>query len=302
MNTRRHILITGSNRSGSTWVGKVLAMNSRVDNIIEPLNLNRIQRFKKFDITSWYLKINDQANDYIKGQAHDLFSYYLHTTYGSILRRPFESFEGHNFLNSIKKRLRKARKPIKMLKDPIALFSVPWLVAEFEVRPVILVRHPAAYVLSIKEKDWWFDFDSLLSQPHFFDGELEVLREEVTEFKKFEKQKSIVENAALLWKVFYTQVAEYRRNQPGWFYITHEELSIDPLLHFKKMFEYLDIEFVKEVQHYILESTQALDQAEFNRDSAKNTTKWVEKLTDDEKRTIYQITKEVSDQFYPGWH
>ena len=302
MNTKSNILITGSNRSGSTWVGKVISSHSSVDNIIEPLNLNRIERYNKFDLHSWYLKVNDKCSQKIKEEAYSLFSYYLHTSYSDVLLNPFHSFEGHKTIISLKKRLRKASKPIKMLKDPSALFSVPWLVTEFNVYPVLLVRHPAAYVLSIKEKDWWFDFDHMLKQPHFFEDGLEHLKDEVVSFKKNEKEKSIIDNAALLWKVFYTQVDHYRIHYPQWFYITHEALSIDPITNYKAMFGYLGLDFNEKIRNYIKESTQASQQREFKRDSAKNATKWMERLTYKEQQKVYEVTKGVSDKFYESWN
>ncbi len=276
-------------------------MNPSVDNIVEPMNINRIQRFKKFKIASWYLKVDNNTAPEVKNQAHDLISYYLNTPFVNLLKRPFGSYEGHSGISSFKKRLRRSTKPIKMLKDPTALFSVPWLVQEFDVCPVLLIRHPAAYVLSIKEKNWWFDFDNLLSQSNFFSDGLAPLRTEVREFKKNESEKSIVENAALLWKVFYAQVEIYRKTFPDWFYITHEELSTDPMTNFERMFNYLGIEFNDRVRTYIKESTQAEDQAEFKRDSAKNTSKWKERLSSAEKQTIFRLTKEVSEKFYDSW-
>jgi len=176
------------------------------------------------------------------------------------------------------------------------------LVEEFQVRPVVLNRHPAAYVLSIKEKNWWFDFDHFLQQPHFFSGVLAPLEEEVRAFKNQEAQKDIVDNASLLWKVFYTQVRGYQEAFPNWFYITHEDLSLDPITHFKAMCAYLDIEFHQGMKNFILESTQASEKKEFKRDAFKNAQKWKEKLSSQDKERIYKIVAPVSDAFYNRWN
>jgi hypothetical protein len=202
---------------------------------------------------------------------------------------------------SFKKRLRRANKPIKLLKDPTALFSIPWMVEAFHVKPVILIRHPAAYALSIKEKNWWFDFDHFLKQPDFFIGKLEPLKQEVIAFKKTKDSKNIIENAALLWKVFYTQVVEYQENYPEWFYITHEELSMNPFQHFKSMCQYLDLEFKDSLKAYITTSTQAKSNEDFKRDSKKNSEKWKLYLSNDEKESIYSIVAPISDHFYKKW-
>lgn len=301
MSTRKHILITGSNRSGSTWVGRVIASNSEVDTIVEPLNLNRIKRFERIELDYWYPKVVESSDPSLKKKIKKLIRYYLSSTYGTVLSQISESYEGHSLLKSAKKRLRKASKPIKMLKDPTAIFSVPWLVAEFGLAPVILIRHPAAYVLSIKDKNWWFDFKNLLVQPHFFTGDMAHLKDEVVRFNEEKEEKTLVENAALLWKVFYTQVSLYQEKYPNWFYVTHEELSLNPEASFKQMFDYLNLDFNEDVREYLVESTQAKNKAEFKRDSVKNTTKWQQKLTDAEKAIIYDITAPISDQYYEPW-
>lgn len=301
MSTKKNILITGSNRSGSTWVGRVVASNGKVDTIIEPLNLNRIKRYGRINLNYWYPKVDDNSSSELKSELKKLVGYYLSASYGTFFSQIFESYEGHNLLKSAKKRWRRASKPIKMLKDPTAIFCVPWLVEQYDVSPVILIRHPAAYVLSIKEKNWWFDFENLLVQPHFFTGGMEHLKDEVVQFNSNKEEMSIVENAALLWKVFYTQVSLYQKEFPNWFYVTHEELSLEPESSFKRMFAYLNLEFNESVSEYLIESTQATNKAEFKRDSVKNTTKWESKLSETEKTAIYSITAPISDQYYEPW-
>lgn len=302
VNTKKtHVLITGSNRSGTTWAGRVVDANVHVDKITEPLNLNRIKRFGRIHLDFWYPKVDKSSPAPLQNELKKLFSEYLGASYKTFFTQMFEKYEGHNLLQSSRKRLDRATKPIKLLKDPTALFCIPWLVEEFEVRPVILIRHPAAYALSIKEKNWWFDFDNFLMQPDFFKGAMAHLKPEVVAFQANADKKTIMENAALLWKVFYTQVSLYQREHPNWFYITHEELSIDPYVQFEKMFDYMGIDFSAKVKAYILESTQATAKEEYKRDAVANSIKWKNRLTNTEKETVYSITKEVSDSYYDSW-
>ncbi len=301
MSTNNHILVTGANRSGSTWVGKVLASNRKVDNIVEPLNLNRVKRFQAFELDFWYPKVTESTDSRIKKNVGDIVSYYLNTSPLHPLSRAFTSYEGHSLARSFRIRSRRALKPVKLLKDPTALFAVPWLVEQFGLKPVILIRHPAAYVLSIKEKNWWFDFNNLLQQRDFFSGALSHLKAEVEAFQQKADEKTIIENAALLWKVFYTQVFEYRTSHPDWFYITHEALSLDPLDEFEKMFRYLDLSFTHSTRAYILETTGTRQGGEFVRDSKYNATKWQDLLSEEEKKSIRQITGQTASEFYTNW-
>ncbi len=303
MTTKKRILITGSNRSGSTWVGKVVASNSTVDNIIEPLNLNRINRYKRVQLDHWYPRVNEETPEEVKKEIRSIMKYYLNATYWTAFTQLFSSYEGHNLSKSLRKRLRRAGRPVKMVKDPTALFCVPWLVNEYNIHPVVLIRHPAAYVLSIKQKNWWFDFDHILKQPGFFTGELADLKDEVVTFKRSEKQRDIVENAALMWKVFYTQVAHYRSIYPEWYYVTHEELSTDPLSGFEKMFSYLGLTFTEMTERFITDSTTASSNTagKHKRDAKANARKWIDELNSKEKETIYKIAGPISDLFYENF-
>jgi hypothetical protein len=301
VSTKKNFLVTGSNRSGSTWVGKVLASNRTVDTIIEPLNLNRVQRFRKFDLEYWYPKVTPDSSETLRQNVHDIVASYLNTPLYSPVSAMFRSYEGHSLFRSFKIRLRRALKPVKLLKDPTAIFSVPWLVDQFDLKAVILIRHPAAYVLSIKEKEWWFDFENLLNQKDFFTGMLRPLRTEVETYQSDRENRSIVENASLLWKVFYTRVLEYKQEHPEWYYCTHEALSLDPRSEFKKMFAYLDLEFNTDVEHFIESSTQATLGGEFVRDSRSNATKWQQKLNIQEQEQIRTITWDVAKYFYTDW-
>ncbi|PQB03886.1 sulfotransferase [Aureitalea marina] len=302
MKERKVILVTGSNRSGSTWVGRVLASNGKVDTIIEPLNVNRVQRFGHYDINTWYPTINSDSTESLIREIHKLYADYLNTSIIGSFRDFFKSYEGFGPLISLKKRLRRASKPVKMLKDPMAIFLVPWLVEQFAVIPVILIRHPAAYVLSIKEKGWKFDFQNLLEQPNFFNGGMDQLESEVRAHQN-SRNDSLIDNAALFWKVCYTKVQLYQRDHPQWHYVRHEDLSHEPAAQFQRMFAYLQLDYNQAVRDYIRNSTSVQDNKsdQYLRNSKKNAEKWKYLLNAEEIERIYAITASVSNHFYPDF-
>lgn len=73
------------------------------------------------------------------------------------------------------------------MKDPIAIFSVEWLVELFEFRTIVTIRHPAAFAGSLKVKNWTFPFSHFLNQPPLMDGPLSKFSEEISEFSKRER-------------------------------------------------------------------------------------------------------------------
>lgn len=52
-----------------------------------------------------------------------------------------------------------------LLKDPFAVFSVPWFAKKLNCQIVITVRHPAAFASSLQRLGWNFDFKDLLDHP-----------------------------------------------------------------------------------------------------------------------------------------
>ena len=63
--SRKPILLTGSHRSGSTWVGRMIAENSSVVYIREPFNISNPPgsgiSSAKFD--HWYTYVSDRNED-----------------------------------------------------------------------------------------------------------------------------------------------------------------------------------------------------------------------------------------------
>ena len=66
----------------------------------------------------------------------------------------------------LKARLRDRR---PLLKDPFAVFSVPWFADRLHCQVVIVVRHPVAFASSLKRLEWSFDFGDLLAQSMLMD-------------------------------------------------------------------------------------------------------------------------------------
>lgn len=296
------ILVTGSNRSGSTWVGKVIESAGGVYNCIEPLNPNRVKRFRKHSMPVWYPKlVADQQNDLCK-EVNAIYNYYLNGGILNLLISGITGFEEHKGFKAMKRVFQKNRSDWKLLKDPTALFCAPHLMKTFDAVPVIIIRHPAAYALSIKEKNWWFDFDNFLQQDHFFANGLENLKEEVLWFKKSESNRSIIENAALLWKVFYQQVWLYMQEYPDWIYVRHEDLSVYPNKYFSSIFNTIGLPFTSRTQEYLIQSTKAgnQDQDKWHRDSVMNAQKWKSILSGQEQKLILSIVDSVSRHYYPN--
>ena len=232
MNYQKPILVTGSHASGSTWVGKMIALSSSVGYIKEPFNLEHRLGICSAEFERWFTYISQENEllfyEDIKQTIN--FSYNLKAEIESVkslrdilrLARDYSNFYRYKFSRA---------RPL--LKDPIAVFSAEWLAKKFDMDVVILVRHPAAFVSSFKKKNWKFDFSHFTKQPLLMEQYLYPFKAEIIEAAS--KEYDAVEQASLLWKLIYFVVTKYYNSHQDWLFIKHEDISLNPIQEFQKI-------------------------------------------------------------------
>jgi hypothetical protein len=192
-----------------------------------------------------------------------------------------------------------------LLKDPFAVFSAPWFADRLGCRVVITVRHPAAFASSLKRLDWPFDFTHLLSQPLLMQAELESFRTVLEQF--VQSPPDVVEQASLLWRLVYQAVAGYCEQYPHFQIVRHEDLSLEPVAGFERLYASLGLEFTPRVRQAILNASSAENPQELSGrsvhsvrlDSRANLHNWKRRLTRDEIARVRQLTEETAARFYP---
>jgi hypothetical protein len=300
--TSRSILVTGAHRSGTTWVGSILMKSPSVFGIVEPFNPEQIHPGVCVARFPWWFTRVTPANEgpYREGLARMLR---LEFDVLDALRagpRAYRLAVG-DALNVTRARIEHRR---TLLKDPIAVMSVEWLAETFEVEPVVLIRHPAAFTWSLKRLNWRFDFRNFLEQPALMNGDLAPFKDE---FRAYARAPSdIVVLAALLWKAIYSVVARYRREQKRWFFIRHEDLSREPVEGFRKIFDHTGLPYTPEIQREVIASSMAENPVEpkpgvvhaLHRNSRANVDVWRTRLTPDEVERLRSRLGDVSNEFY----
>lgn len=185
-----------------------------------------------------------------------------------------------------------------LLKDPLAFMSSEWLYENLHCDVVISIRHPAAFAASLKvKKTWDFDFNNLLDQPELLTTYLADYRENIKKFAA--NQPDIIRQSTLLWNIVYSMVnlfqIKYRRD---WYFVKHEDLSIDPVNQFMALFKNLDLDFTTRVRKKLVESTQSSVTSTLKRNSKDNIKTWQDRLTPSEIEFIKQDTYSVWKKFY----
>lgn len=295
------ILITGSHRSGSTWAGKSLALAPGTAYIHEPFNFEiEIGRTRGvFD--KWFQYICEENSGDFVAELDDVISF--NYPLASNIRkarsvRMLAKLARDQFLNSFYKRSHS----IPIIKDPIALFSSPWLARTYDMNVLIMIRHPAAFCSSIKMKGWTFDFNNFLNQPLLMKDILEPFKTDITDNAK--TTKDTIEQAILLWNCMHHAIGKFKKSNPDWVFARHEDLSKQPIEGFKSIYDTFGLEFTDKCSLKIMNSSGAHNPSErgarneFRRDSVANITNWKTRLTDFEIQRIKVGTKPISDMFY----
>jgi hypothetical protein len=300
------ILVTGAHRTGTTWVGKMLAAHPQAAYISEPLNVLHRPGVLRAPVDHWYAYITKENEGRYLAAFRELltFRYHLLDEVRSLRSRKDLLRMGRDYFIFLNGRLR-GQRPV--LKDPFAVFSIPWFAERLNCKVVITIRHPAGFASSLKRLNWPFDFSDLLAQPALMRDHLESDRAEMESMPA----DDIIGQASLLWRMVYRVVDSARKLHPDLIVVRHEDISLDPLVGYRQLYEALSLDFTDKVQQTILNSSSSENPAELSRkkvhsvklDSRANMDNWKRRLSADEITRIRKITGEVAHIFYPeqGW-
>ena len=297
------ILITGAHRTGTTWMGKMLALDPGITYVSEPLHLGHSRGVLSQPVENWYSYICDDNGAQFENAFQNTiqFKYQLWTAIqhsrnwrlaGKVVR-DFPIFLTSRLLN------RRA-----LLKDPFAVLSVPWFISALDAQVVIMVRHPIPFVSSLKRLGWSFNFDHLLNQPLLMRDHLEPFRSDMVHSKLDELD--IVGQGILLWRMIYSLVHQYKTQGHDIQLVWHENLSQRPLPIFEELFQKLGIVFSQQIEEKIIISTQTsnpnevavYDEHAVKLNSLANLRNWKKRLTDSEIERIDTGTRDVVKDFY----
>lgn len=295
------ILVTGAHRSGTTWIGKMLAANRSAAYISEPLNVLHRRGVYRADVKHWYQYITAENEENYLPAFQELFNYRYHlfAEIGSLRSRKDFLRMGRDLSVFLNGKLRGQR---VLLKDPFAVFSASWFAQKLNCKVVITIRHPGGFASSLKRLNWPFDFRDLLDQPMLMRDHLEADRADMESMQA----DDIVGQSALLWRMIYRSVHATRKLIPTIKIARHEDLSLDPVAGYKSLYESLGLTFDEQVRDTILSSSSSENPTELSKkkvhsvklDSRANMGNWKKRLTPEEITRIRKLTEDVSHLFY----
>ncbi len=297
------ILVTGAHRSGTTWVGKMLAAGNSVAYVSEPLNVWHRPGVLRVPIKHWYTYIcrENQSEYYTPFQELLDFEYHTALEIESIQSLK-DFFRMSRDWWTFREGRQNSQRPL--LKDPFAVFSTDWFRSVLGCRVVVVVRHPAAVASSLKKLNWDFDFQDLIDQPLLMRDWLEPYRGEMEQIKC--STGDLIAQSSLLWRMVYQTVSQIRSRVPDLIVIRHEDLSRDVESGFRELYQSLDLEFSDEIRSAIKTASSRENPRETTKNAAHSVhinsqaavKSWQERLSIQEIERVNELTGDTASIYY----
>ena len=298
---RKGILVTGTHRSGTTWMGKILSLPEEVVYVQEPFNLETSTNSIDYRFRHWFPHVEDLPD------RERLFEAMERTLRFAYVPRPPAHLSRYRAARRVvrmhlENAVHRMRGRTPLVKDPLALFSAEELASRFSFDVVCMIRHPLAFCSSLKRWDWKFPFAHFVEQPRlmdtFFTDDADVIRDYAGD------EKPIVQQAVLLWNLFHKVIRRYESDHPEWHFRRHVDMVLDPVDRFRALYDDLELPFGQEIEEHLRESVSG-GKGETNtdvygaRDAAAVTQTWKKRLTPEEADYILAETRELRAHFYP---
>ena len=299
----RHVLVTGAQRSGTTWVGQTLAHLPSLAYVQEPFNVSDPNRTFGYRFNAAFY--------YVPGSAHEAR---IHAAFDCLLRSIFPPYrfaihKCHGAGLDLKLPWRFGKYLLQgvcaptraLIKDPFALLSAGWLHTHFDLHVICLIRNPLAFAGSPKHANWPFDFHHLQHQ-HVMQAHCPTWAETIQRF--CDAPRDLIDQAYLLWNLLYTVMLRYRETYPDWLFVRHEDLARRPVLGFQEIFASLGLRMTAKTQAVIERYTSASNPVETAspayrpRNARGSLETWRTRLTAAEIARVIHSTRELAEWFY----
>jgi len=302
---RRPVLVTGMHRSGTSWLGAMLSASGRFIDVQEPLSVRNRQTILPSRVEHWYTYICDSNEDLYLPFYRDALAFRMHPLYDVKRMRVGSPRDPVR----IPKRwadfvLGRVQRRLALIRDPFAALSIEWFSRRLGVDTVAIVRHPVAVVSSLKRLGFTFDFTNLLEQPLLMERRLERFRSEME--SALRDPGDVVGQGSLLWRIVYASIAEDQGRVSSMHVVRHEDLSLDPVEEYSRLYEALGTPIGARARRTIARNTSERNPKEVSRknpfkvrlDSRANLTNWKHRLEADEVERILSITATERRHFY----
>lgn len=227
----KSILVAGTARSGTTWLGDLIASQVPCRILFEPFHPELVAEYRGFHYFQ-YMRPGTE-NPKFQSFARKVFT-------GEIRNRWIDRQNERIFAH------------VRLVKEIRANLALKWLHDHFPNVPIVLlIRHPCAVVSSRMELGWATDLDikPFLSQPELITDHLSPYMNLINNAKNTEEKHTII------WCV--NHLVPLKQLNPGEVKIVYyENLCTQPEKELPALFEYLGQTYSKPVIEIINQPSQ----------------------------------------------
>lgn len=286
-----NIVLFGSGRSGTTWLGEVLSAQEGVTLIDEPLKLSNSYRVQSLGFTGWGQYIPEYEKNW--GAAHKYFQDLL----------TGREFNPNHVLNHNKNIFDIFFTKVWLFKFIRAHFLMPWLLNNFEVRkPIFIIRNPYSVIASQMQHVGWglgkqlkFDKPILVPNSRYYKEFYAHYQE------RFSKIQRLEELLALRWVMENEFVVNHPYHNKKWHTITYEDLYLNPCLEINKIQQACGINLSKNILDNLFKPSKSAKFEMSFKDKEKQLIKWKRQLSEQQITLIKGIldNSNIKDIYKP---
>lgn len=300
------ILVTGSHYSGSTLVGRVLSASHSIRYIHEPFNIENSLSCDSppFDLWFKYVDRHDDGvcKDYIRSIIENNVDVYSMINRLRQIKKFSDVFRVCYYIKNVfNARVGRAR---PLFKDPISVFSMPWLMDTFGMQVICTVRHPCAFSESYARRNSRHNFEHFVKQHALMDIMPGCLREII--LLLCQQQVPIHIEAAVMWVLIYHFLLKSAEGNDRCFFVKHEEFAPQNSPIIECICYALNIELCNRVKYKAIKLMRSNSSVDYisgtgdtyvTRKSDGVFDKWRNRLSLDIQREVFSITEPVAKMF-----
>ena len=266
------IVLAGSGRSGTTWMGNIIAADWSFRTVFEPFDARKVPEAKAAGILLRpYCSLEEECPA--------LYNFTQRALAGK-LRSKWVDRQGRRFW---------ARR--FLLKTIRATLLLAWIDENFHPPIVYLIRHPGAVIVSRCLSGWESHLDAFLSQPA-------LMRDYLSPYKDaIESAKTEVQKNTVMWCVEnvipLNQLPHY-----DWILCTYEHLYTEPLKETRRLLSRLGLKETRARLRAVRRLSHVTRKESALRVGGNILTEWKEKLAPKDMADMTAILREFGIELY----
>lgn len=308
------VVVTGCQRSGNTWLGKMLAAGPGTRELYQPFNgsIMRPPEPLIWPFRQWKFTWVEEANEdpYLVPARQVLrpripVEYPLWELQRAVRTRDVKVCWDRFLANSRSILRARTRKERPVFGDPGSIFLAGWLARRFDAKILVLHRHPAGIAAGYKRMGWVEDMSCLLEQPYLLAGPLAEHEDDLRAFVHDQEagRADWLQQAIWWWRVFHA-LHLYQAPHTPMKVVSFEQLAEAPVVNLKALYGDLGLVWDADTEAVIRTHTEgdAATPAQgelhvLRRDTRSIAWAWQHRLSADEICRVRSLTEPWVERF-----